>query len=391
MSKSATYAKNAKHLIPGPREENWRYADLSLIRGGELAIAEEGPAIHKPKSISKWPRLVIGNGKVVEKPENLKGLEIIFGAVENKKSATAPANHPLERINNDLAAAGVQITISKGQNLAGLEIIFVEDGPKEGARHLKNMIVLEEDAKANILLRILGQRGASWINTATTVSIGKNAGLFLVTDFEAVQKTLISSLMKAQVYKGGSLDIFGFGIGLPSLRNEIEVALKGKGARTNLKGGLLAAEGEVIDFVTRIFHTSPGANSDQTFRAVSGRKGQTAYQGRVVVEKGAQKTEAHQSCQNLILERSGEANVKPELLIFADDVICSHGATVGELDQAALFYMMQRGIPEGEAKALLVRAFLGEIIEGLSDEKMMAHFEQKIETWMQQNLVGKKK
>ena len=101
--------------------------------------------------------------------------------------------------------------------------------------------------------------------------------------------------------------------------------MKGKGARTNLKGGLLAAEGEVIDFVTRIFHTSPGANSDQSFRAVAGRKGQTAYQGRVVVEKDAQKTEAHQSCQNLILERSGEANVKPELLIFADDVICSHG------------------------------------------------------------------
>ncbi len=110
-----------------------------------------------------------------------------------------------------------------------------------------------------------------------------------------------------------------------------------------------------------------------------------------MVEKDAQKTEAHQSCQNLILERSGEANVKPELLIFADDVICSHGATVGELDEAALFYMMQRGIPEDEAKAVLVRAFLGDIIEGLNDEKLVAHFEQKIETWMRQNLVGKKK
>ena len=239
MSKSATYAKNAKHLIPGPREENWRYADLSLIRGGELAIAEEGPAIHKAKSISKWPRLVIGNGKVVEKPENLKGLGVTFGAGENKKSATAPADHPLERINNDLATAGAQITISKGQNLAGLEIIFVEDGPKEGARHLKNMIVLEEEAKANILLRILGQRGASWLNMVTTVSVGKNAGLVLATDFEAVQKTLISNLMKAQVYKGGSRDIYGYGIGHPSLRNEKEVVLKGKGARTNLKGGLL--------------------------------------------------------------------------------------------------------------------------------------------------------
>ena len=391
MSKSATYAKDAKHLIPGPREENWRYADLSLIRSNDLSIAKEEPSLHKPIPISKWPRLVIGNGKVVEKPETLKGLEVTFDAGENKKSATAPADHPLERINNDLAVTGVQITISKGQNLAGLEIIFVEDGPKEGARHLKNMIVLEEAAKANILLRTLGQRGASWVNTVTTVSVGKNAGLFLAMDFEAVQKTLISSLTKAQVYKGGSLDIFGFGIGLPSLRNEVEVVLKGKGARTNLKGGLLAAEGEVIDFVTRIFHTSPGANSDQTFRAVAGRKGQTAYQGRVVVEKDAQKTEAHQSCQNLILERSGEANVKPELLIFADDVICSHGATVGELDKASLFYMMQRGIPEDEAKAVLVRAFLGDIIEGLNDEMLVAHFEQKIETWMQQNLVGKKK
>lgn len=391
MSKSATYAKNANHLIPGPREENWRYADLSLIRGNDLPIAKEEPSLHKPIPISKWPRLVIGNGKVVEKPETLKGLKVSFGAGVNNGPATAPIDHPLERINNDLATAGVQITISKGHNLAGLEIIFVEDGPKESARHLKNMIVLEENAKANILLRILGQRGASWVNTVTTVSVGKNAGLFLAMDFEAVQKTLISSLTKAQVYKGGSLDIFGFGIGLSSLRNEVEVVLKGKGARTNLKGGLLAGEGEVIDFVTRIFHTSPGANSDQTFRAVAGRKGQTAYQGRVVVETDAQKTEAHQSCQNLILERSGEVNVKPELLIFADDVICSHGATVGELDEAALFYMMQRGIPEDQAKAVLVRAFLGDIIEGLNDENLVAHFEQKIDTWMEQNPMGKKK
>ncbi len=121
---------------------------------------------------------------------------------------------------------------------------------------------------------------------------------------------------------------------------------------------------------------------------MAGYNGQTAFQGRVVVEKDAQKTEAHQTCHNLILERSGEANVKPVLLIFADDVICSHGATVGEIDQSSLFYMMQRGIPEAEAKALMVRAFLGDVVEGLKNEGLRSYFEAKIYGWMQKNLAG---
>ena len=87
------------------------------------------------------------------------------------------------------------------------------------------------------------------------------------------------------------------------------------------------------------------------------------------------------------MERSGEANVKPVLLIFADDVICSHGATVGEIDQSSLFYMMQRGIPEAEAKALMVRAFLGDVVEGLKNEGLRSYFEAKIYGWMQKNLA----
>ena len=105
-----------------------------------------------------------------------------------------------------------------------------------------------------------------------------------------------------------------------------------------------------------------------------------------MVEKDAQATLADQSCKNLLPDRSAEANVKPELLIYADDVKCSHGATIGELDDNALFYMMQRGINEALARGMLVRAFLSEAFSTLTDETLLAHFETQVEQWMSNQL-----
>ena len=141
-----------------------------------------------------------------------------------------------------------------------------------------------------------------------------------------------------------------------------------------------------MDVVSEITHRGGNAKSRQTLKAIAGGKGRTAFQGRIVVAENAIKTDARQECHNLLLDHAGEANVKPELLIFADDVACSHGATVGEVDAQALFYLTQRGIPENEARGMLVRAFLSDVLDAIPHEAVRAAFEAKVGRWMKKNL-----
>lgn len=138
-----------------------------------------------------------------------------------------------------------------------------------------------------------------------------------------------------------------------------------EGAHFALNGAIVAGDPETHEIVTRISHAEPNATSAQTVRAVLGGKGVGSYLGKVAVARGAQKTDASQSAKAMLLDRTATANLKPELEIFADDVKCAHGATVGELDAQALFYLASRGLPPAEAKALLLRAFVG----GLFDEE----------------------
>jgi Fe-S cluster assembly protein SufD len=150
-------------------------------------------------------------------------------------------------------------------------------------------------------------------------------------------------------------------------RNEIAVALAGEGASCSLRGGTLVCARQHGDITTDIEHLRPHGESRQLFKSVVADEARSVYQGRIIVRREAQKTDARQTSRNLLLSRTGQADTKPELRIFADDVKCSHGATVGELDRDALFYLRSRGVPESAARALLVDAFIDEILEDAPD------------------------
>lgn len=140
------------------------------------------------------------------------------------------------------------------------------------------------------------------------------------------------------------------------------------GARFDL-GGIIVAGGEqVLEIVTTVRHAGPGAVSRQVVRCVAGGSASATFLGKVAVAREGQQTDAAQSFKALLLDRGATANAKPELEIFADDVKCAHGATVGELDKAALFYLESRGIPPAQARGLLMRAFLSDALEGIADE-----------------------
>jgi Fe-S cluster assembly protein SufD len=141
-----------------------------------------------------------------------------------------------------------------------------------------------------------------------------------------------------------------------------------EGASFALDAALIGGEGQTVELVTRLRHFEANATSRQTVRGIAGPRSTISYLGKIAVSRDAQKTDAVQSVKSMLLDRSATVNAKPKLEIYADDVKCAHGATVGELDAQALFYLASRGLPPAEAKSLLLRAFVSGLFDGSGDE-----------------------
>ena len=159
-------------------------------------------------------------------------------------------------------------------------------------------------------------------------------------------------------------------------RIQVKVTL-GKGAHFELGGAILGSGTQTLEIVTETIHAEPDATSNQVVRSVLSGKATGSFLGKVNVARDAQKTDAAQSVKAMLLDRTATANAKPELEIFADDVKCAHGATVGELDKQALFYMASRGLPPAEARKLMLQAFIGDAFVTLEDDEKRAMIEEK--------------
>lgn len=381
--------------LPTAKTEGWRYADLKRLDLKAAPAAAAKARARAIQGVSGWPLVVVSE-------TGLEGVDAIPGRSLKTAAAVAetkgplgqalflPAahDHPFDQLNRAFAKDGFVLDIPAGEKVSGLEIALASAGLTGGVRYRRNLIRVGAGASAAIYLRTLSDDESGWLNLVTKIELEEGARLDLFGDFDAGREVLLSSLLGARIAKGARLAYCSLAGGIASLRHEIHAALDGEGAELALSGGLLAAEGEVVDTLTQVTHAGAGAASRQLFKAIAGAKGRTAFQGRIVVEENAVKTDARQECRNLLLDREAEANVKPELLIFADDVACSHGATVGEVDAAALFYLTQRGIPETEARRILVQAFLSEIFEKVSNPAIRAAFEGKADRWMQRNFGG---
>ena len=159
-----------------------------------------------------------------------------------------------------------------------------------------------------------------------------------------------------------------------------------EGAHFELGAAMLCGGDQTLEIVTVLNHIEPNATSNQVVRSVLGGRATGSYLGKVAVARHAQKTDASQSVKAMLLSRTATANAKPELEIFADDVKCAHGATVGELDQRALFYMQSRGIPHAKAQALLTRAFVGDAFVQIADETVREAFVADADAWLERAL-----
>jgi Fe-S cluster assembly protein SufD len=184
-------------------------------------------------------------------------------------------------------------------------------------------------------------------------------------------------LVSADLDEAAELAAGYFDLGGRLVRNDIAIALRGAGARTDLFGLFLAGHGQHVDDHTLIRHAAGSTVSSESFRGIIGERGRGVFNGKVVVEPGCQRIDARQSNDNLLLGEHAEIDTKPELEIYANDVKCSHGSTVGELDSEQLFYLRARGLSAAEARRLLTAAFATTIVEQIADadlrDRTLAH------------------
>ncbi|MBA2919099.1 SufD family Fe-S cluster assembly protein [Sphingomonas sp. MAH-20] len=350
--------------LPSSREEAWRWADLTVLP----ALADQGPSgagVEVPAALGDGPRLVFVDGRLDAARSKVGPLEV--GAVDVR------SEHPLGRL---ATGAGWALRLGRDHSAPGLvEIVHVGTG---GASHVPGLIALEDDAQAAIVETFVGD---GWANRLTAIRLGRSARLMRAV--RLAQTSGFQSLRdEAEIATGASLVTTVLAEGGAGSRIDGHLRLTGDAAFAEMGGALLTRGEQRHEAAVVLRHEAEGCMSRQTWRAVADDTAVASLAARVEVARVAQKTDAEQSLRGLLLRRAATVNLKPELEIFADDVKCAHGATVGELDARALFYLASRGVPPAEARALLTRAFVADALERIGVDEVREGFAAEADAWL---------
>ena len=389
--------------MPSQKSEAFRYAPLKSIKSGAF-----GEASHTSSSepISNAPnplvdalaaRLVYLSGHYVEAetlmddlPDTVmvRALSNYYRSagdehVTNRLGVADVGDDTLAVLNTALTRGGIAIQVSAGATIdAPIEIVHMSDTQPDCAAHPRHVIELGEGASLTVIEHYVGAGARSWLNETLSVRISEGATLTHIRVVDEGALSMHSARLKARVDAGGCYDGLTVVVSGEETRFEADIRLMGEGATARTDAVLLAATGESAEMLSHIQHMVPGTDSEQTIRAIGSGRGRTTFQGKVTVAKDAQNSNADQSIKSLLLDRTAEANAKPELEIHADDVKCSHGATVGELDEKAYFYLLSRGVTPENAKRILVDAFAAAALGLLEDNPLKEPISARIGAFM---------
>lgn len=355
--------------LPTRRDEAWRWADL---RHAEALAGTPPPANDAlPETAGLW----------LDVPAT-RHLFVAGQPVGQAARAPAPdrslPSHPLADLAAATATAGSLLEVGDGQDGGTVELLHVGRG---GAAHGVTRVILGAHARLTLVESFADEGVDHWLNHRFDAELGPGATLVRVARALA-SHGLVSDRAAIRMGADSRLAHLSLGLSAASLRAEVQVLLEGPGAHAEVDGILLGDGAAALDALTRLDHRVPGTSSRQRWRLVAGGTAQASIAGGVAVARHAQKTDAEQSLKALLLRRTAAVHLKPELEIFADDVACAHGCTVGELDRAALFYLASRGVPPAEAEALLTRAFVADALAGLPEGELRDALDAATQGWL---------
>jgi Fe-S cluster assembly protein SufD len=354
------YDRFLKAGFPTPKIEEWHYTDLAPLSERRFSAVVEGGAVPTAELLADADRLVYVNGQL--------DLTHSTAAVRHGENPAAAEGDSVTALNAAFATGGLCLHLARNERLPRpLQVLAVGiAGAAPAMVHQRHRIELGENAEATVLFQFLGQ-GAERLTThviEVDLAPGARLTLYRIQD-EHAEATLLTRI-DARLRRDSRLEAVVVDCGTGLVRHDFNVVLAEAGAEVALAGLYQPAPGGHVDNQTRIVHAAPHCRSREQFKGIIDAKAKAIFVGKVIVQPGAQKTDSEQRVANLLLSRKAEVNAKPELEIYADDVKCAHGATVGQLDDKALEYMRSRGIAADVARALLLRAFGSEVLEKIA-------------------------
>ncbi|MGE0117548.1 MAG: Fe-S cluster assembly protein SufD [Dongiaceae bacterium] len=385
--------------LPTIRNERWKYTNLKSLAAIAFAPAGDAAAPIAPDhlpSITGACQIVFVDGRYrADLSTNAlpSGLTIASFAdllrddpdsLRTALAESATADGGLAALNLAFARDGYLIRLAPDAAVQEpVEIVHATTRTDAVAIHSRNHIVLGQNSSATIVESFIGE-GASvyWSQPVTDIRVGPGATLRHYRDQNEGSKAYHTATTNVCVAAGGRYDSFLMTTGAALSRDEVAVTLDGSGASCRLDGSYLARARQHVDNTTEIVHAKPHTTSAEVYKGVLDDQARGVFQGRIVVAKDAQKSDGHQLNKTILLSDRAEIDTKPELEIYADDVKCSHGATAGELDEDALFYLRARGIDQADARRLLVEAFVGDAVENIADAAIRDAFARRIGQWM---------
>ena len=374
--------------FPSKKEEAWKYTSLNAVLKNDFSVFPKSEPAIEFKDVKKYflhdvdtYKLVFIDGKfssflsqtthdgidvclmssVLNKPKYKLVLDTYFNQVASKDES-------LTTLNTAFAKEGAFVNIPKGKIAdKPIEIIHFSTG-NEAAIMLqpRNLIVVGENAHVQIIERHQSlNENPVLTNSVTEVFAQKRA----ICDYYKIQNDVQSANLIDNTYiaqkQESRVAVHTFSFGGNITRNNLNFYHQGERIDSTLKGITIIGDKQHVDHYTLVHHAQPNCESHQNYKGIYGDSATGVFNGKIYVEKEAQKTDAFQQNNNILVSEKATINAKPQLEIFADDVKCSHGCTIGQLDESAMFYMQQRGIPKKEARALLMYAFTDEVMESV--------------------------
>jgi Fe-S cluster assembly protein SufD len=397
--------------FPTVRDEDWRFTSVAPIANGEFKPASAEAALATEAELSGYlysdaaVRVVIVNGHFVPALSRTAGLP---AGVRVGSLAAAITDHTdvvqrylgqladfgsraFTALNTALAADGAYVYIPDGMVLnQPIHVLFVTTASASGPiiSNARALIVTGERSQAQIVETYVGPAGAAYFTNAVTEVV---AGEGSVIDHYKVQEESLDAFHVASMHihaaRSANFSSHSFSLGGRLTRNDVNALLDGEGAECTLNGLYLADGDRLVDNHTSIDHAKAHCPSHEIYKGILGGRARAVFNGKIVVRQDAQKTDAKQTNRALLLSDTATINTKPQLEIFADDVKCTHGAAIGQLDEDAIFYLRARGLTYFEARDMLIRAFAGDILDRVKIQPLRAALEAELYAQLAKDLA----
>ena len=373
--------------LPGVRDEAWHYTSLRALVETRFAepltpVADCAVLMARLPQIDA-PRLVFVDGRFRDDLSLVPSLASVRVGGPAYGALARPDREPMVALNTMLAEDGATIDVAAGTDAGTLLVASLGSGgslDRPVAFHPRHAVRLGDGARLTLIEVAIGD-GAYLHNPVFEIAVGAGATLTHLRLQDESRAAFHVSTLYADVAQRGTYDSFALTLGARLARLEVHARLAGRGAAAHLNAAQLLGGTQHGDFTTVVRHDAPSCISRQTVKNVLTGRARGVFQGKIEVARDAQKTDGYQMNQALLLSPEAEVDSKPQLEIYADDVKCSHGATVGELDAEQLFYLRSRGIAEADARAILVRAFLAEALDPIAHAAGRAVLEAAVERW----------